>query len=203
MKAPAAAASPPVNFVFMDPFNKPSAGKSEKIKREVRSHVTSRQHLHRKEQVKLAREELKAKRKVASEMLQARERELAGRVNGLVESGGEVTGEDQDEEMEGPVYNRDEEMAVETKTHQAAGNEQEDEEYDQLLPIISPSADLSNPSIAAFRRGTLAFQLFVLNDPSNDIGKILQDLHIDALSVVVCHSKTPHLPENILLTCLL
>lgn len=60
-----------------------------------------------------------------------------------------------------------------------------EEPFDELLPVVSTSADLSNPLNAAFRGGTLAFQLYILNDPANHVGRILQSLGTDALTVLV------------------
>jgi hypothetical protein len=56
---------------------------------------------------------------------------------------------------------------------------------ERFRPIVSPSADLFHPSIAALRTGDLAFQLFILNDPSNAVGSILHEAGVDAFTAVV------------------
>lgn len=62
----------------------------------------------------------------------------------------------------------------------------EAEEVDEVLPVVSSSSDLTHPAIAAFSQGSLAFQLYILNDPENKVGKILNGIGMNALTVLVC-----------------
>lgn len=149
--------APPV-FVFLDPVNRPSAARSAKARKVVRSHVTAQQHRSRKHQEKQESEAFRARQRAELEKLQ-----------------------------------REEERG-----HDGEHNNDE-EHFDELLPVVSPSSDLSNPLTAAFRGGTLAFQLYILNDPANNVGKILNGLGTDALTVLVnitpLHSSV-HQPQQ-------
>lgn len=135
--------APPV-FRFLDPVNQPSASRTAKQRRDVRSHVTAQQHRSRRHKSRQAIEASRARQKAGSEKSQ-QENQL--------------------------------------KAKQAEN--QDEEPFDELLPRISHSADLSNPLAAAFRGGSLAFQLYILNDPANNVGRILNFLGTDALSVLV------------------
>lgn len=128
---PNTAPTAPKVFKFLDPVQVHSQGKSAKVQKQIRSHVTTQQHRSRRYQDHYLKEE---KRKASSK----------------------------------PERNQDPEDDVE-----------------EVLPIVSPSADLSSPLTAAFSGGSLAFQLYILHDPANNVGKILNDLGLDAMTVVV------------------
>ncbi|SMQ48810.1 unnamed protein product [Zymoseptoria tritici ST99CH_3D7] len=137
-------ADPAPVFVFLDPVNKPSTGKSAKFRISVRSHVTLRQHRVRRLQEKFA----------------------------SATSGSQGRGDQ-------AIIRLDE------KTPQDAAAKGTDLfKLEQTRPIVTTSADLTNASIAALRTGSLAFRLYILNEPSNDIGDILNDVEIDAISVI-------------------
>lgn len=65
-----------------------------------------------------------------------------------------------------------------------AGKEKEESFHQRKIAILQ-SADLSDPLTAAFRGGSLAFQLYILDDPANTVGRILNGLGTDAISVLV------------------
>ena len=69
-----------------------------------------------------------------------------------------------------------------TKTKSKSREKQKTHGKERIeLPSI---ADLTNPLAAAFARGTLAFQLYTLNDSENVVGKILSHMGTDALGLL-------------------
>lgn len=137
---------------FLDPVDNPSAGKTAKVRKEVRSHATTQWHYRKREEERIAWE---AEYEAQSHLDQS-----------LVPS---ITKQDEEAELQ-----------------------HFPEEVEQDLPnnlpehfIKSTSIDLFNPLIAPFRDGSLAFQLFVLNDPSHKVGSICNALGTDAITVLV------------------
>lgn len=170
----------PSVFIFMDPLDKPSAGKSEKVKREVRSHVTSRTHRKRKEQETLEVEAL------------VKERWEAQMRNGLMSAPCECDLEEKEREQQQERLwdGQGEDKANIWQSDVVKKERNEDFHHPQSLeptfrPNVTHSDDLWNPMISAVRGGPVAFHLHLLNDPSNEIGSIFHDLKIDALGVVV------------------
>lgn len=170
----------PSVFIFMDPLNKPSAGKSEKVKREVRSHVTTRTHRKRKEQETLEVEAL------VRERWEAQMRDDL--VNASFVDGPEEKEKGQQQER---IWDGQGEYRANVWQSDAVIEERNgDFHHPQSLehtsrPNVTHSDDLWNPMISAVRGGPVAFHLHLLNDPSNEIGSIFHDLKIDALDVVV------------------
>lgn len=174
---PAQTATP--MFIFTEPMSRPSARKSAKAKKEVRSHVTTIQHRRRKQQ---QQQQQKQQERLVVETARQREEEaersLPETTSELVkrERGKEVyvvVGEGGSEEESPPP------PASPSQSQPVASANQ------ILTPNISTSADLFNPLTSPFRDGSLALQLFLLDDSSNHVMTTLSDLGTDLPSVMV------------------
>lgn len=153
----------PLVFCFLDPLTQPSASRSTKFRKEVRSHVTAQQHRRRRlgERQGIA----------ASRLKETAELSKSGNNRQKQESDGEVKKE---EEAEGG-----EEEVEEGRKHP----------FDAHLPLVPFTADLLNPLTNSYQNGSLAFQLAILDDSSNVIARVLEDLGTNALSTLVRYTS--------------
>lgn len=143
--------------MFLDPIFDPSASRTAETRKAVRSHVMVRDHRNRQHQEEQEYEIERARRIADADAWRSRQNQP------------------RDEEGASQVNDRKDEPE----------RESEDEPGKDYRPFITTSIDLSHPSISSFRRGSTAFNLYILNDPSNIIESILEDINLDALFLLV------------------
>lgn len=159
-------------FCFLAPLDKPFAGNSAKVRKEVRSHVTKQQHRTRKHQEDESR---RARFEARTDLQQSltpsveikegfQKDEFPPRATELGEEGVGGTGG-----KEGAL-DRSSPTSASSPTSSCSA---------QVNPIASSSADLFNPLVAAYRDGSLACQLYILDDPTNSIGSVLRNMEVD------------------------